>query len=380
MKHLILGDIHADKKFWGNKEIYFEEIQRIKKFVLETVEQHKPDVLINLGDVFHSFRQSKVDLIALMEMHDLYSQLLEKVDIVTLTGNHDYFADRGDKYNVLKSLQFDSEDHTSKIYSNDVFFDVYSATNTLYVYVPYMKDEEYIKDSFDMIKEKIQDERGFDHVYVFGHFDLAEAYSVLKTSDGDDAGVSISDMSFMSEVNKVYLGHWHKRKTLQKGKIEYIGSMRNLVFDDLENVDKGAVILDIAPTGGVEELFVQNPYCSEFFKCKISELETKFADYNFDKKRHYFLKLIYQKGDKHKDMLLSNLDFMKNFDYIVREYDNELKQEDIDLLEVGVSRDQSQDLNNFMDVFREYVKKSKQFNLGKDEIQIAEELFEKQEV
>lgn len=376
MKLLIFGDMHIDKKFWGDQKLYLDEIYKVKRFIKESVEKYKPDYIINLGDIFHSFTQNKLDVIAFMEVYDMYKSLLKTSNIITLTGNHDYFNDRDGKYNMLKAFNIINKKYESKVIDNDRLYSFhYKPLNTLFLFVSYTEDMQMLKDTFDEISETIADGvESYDHIYVFGHFDLAEAYSVIKKEDGDYEGASIKDMSFLPKVDKVYLGHWHKQKMLYKGKVDYIGAVRNLMFDDLGNYDKGAVVLDIS-NSGVKENKIANPYSSIFYSEKVNNIEDKFDPYNFDSNRNYYLKLIYDKGDKHKDMFLKNLTFMKHINHTVRVYDQALERETLSLLDLDVTRDSSNNIKEFIPLFKQYVKKSKKYPFDSDAIEIAEKLF-----
>ena len=88
--------------------------------------------------------------------------------------------------------------------------------------------------------------------------------------------------------------------------------------------------------------------------------------------------MIYNRDDRHKDMLINNLEFMKRFDYVVREYDSNLPEEDISLLSLSVSRDSSNSLKEFLPLFKEYVKKSKKYLFTDEEVVISEKLFRKE--
>jgi len=89
MKLLITGDWHIKETYRG-REGRLKDFELLRDFLLDVIRTEKPDLMIHLGDVFHTLSPFiRKDVINFGV--ELFNNLAEHVRIYVLTGNHDKF-------------------------------------------------------------------------------------------------------------------------------------------------------------------------------------------------------------------------------------------------------------------------------------------------
>ena len=89
MKLLITGDWHIKETYRG-REGRLKDFELLRDFLLDVIKTEKPDLMIHLGDVFHTLSPFiRKDVINFGV--ELFNNLAEHVRIYVLTGNHDKF-------------------------------------------------------------------------------------------------------------------------------------------------------------------------------------------------------------------------------------------------------------------------------------------------
>lgn len=223
MRVLFIGDPHL-------KITRFDLAKQFLAWVNEIITQHKPDLVVNLGDTFdtHAVVRSEV-----------LTEFLKHVDAVNkicpyiyLLGNHDQYKPNDSKYHALKHLK-------GKI---DKFIVVDEITNLHgMTFVPYVhKPEDFPKQTLPICVAH-QTFKGAD----FGD---------ITTKDGVDA-------SSIAGAEIIISGHIHKRQRMDASltggpEILYCGSPFSQSASDI-NQTKGVSLIDT------------ETYAEEFIACPL---------------------------------------------------------------------------------------------------------------
>jgi DNA repair exonuclease SbcCD nuclease subunit len=97
MNILVIGDPHLKISNIGNAEKFLN-------WIVELVEERKPDIVVNLGDTFHDHAVLRSEILGLFRKHfDAIIRLGS--DYRYVLGNHDFFKPDSSKYHALQSFK-----------------------------------------------------------------------------------------------------------------------------------------------------------------------------------------------------------------------------------------------------------------------------------
>lgn len=203
MKVLFVGDPHL----------------RINKFTLATqflsylnkfVDEHKPDLVVNLGDALDTHAVIRSEALNELMSH-IYYVVDSGIPYVYVKGNHDQFTPKDGRYHAL--LPF--KGRIDNLFIVDEIQDLFGMT-----FVPYLADG----DAFP--KKTLP-------VCVAHQTFLGADYGPVNSKEGVDAETVNSDI--------IISGHIHKKHNL--GKVVYVGSPYSQDASDVNQV-KGLTLFD----------------------------------------------------------------------------------------------------------------------------------------
>ncbi len=236
---------------------------------------------VNLGDTFHQALRFYVERYnyVIKSISDITANTLSR-SMVVLEGNHD----RNEDTSAVDTLE---NINGVTLVKNSVKVKFVSEINSYFIFVPYIRDPEKLKEVFDKLHLKFAN-LPKAKTYVFCHIDIKEAYEGLISSSYQLSQFNSYDDLHLDIYTAVFSGHIHFKKKIRDN-FHYIGSVLNHNFSDSAD-RKGLTILDLSPSGCVIE-FKENPYCPLFFKLnlerpdnlakKIARIEAEKAKYEF---------------------------------------------------------------------------------------------------
>lgn len=238
-------------------EIYntFEWIKNITK-------QEKIDLVINLGDTFHQAIRHLVERFTTTTnfINDINKSTTSGKGIV-VEGNHD--RDAGNNISAVEALK---HSESTIVIRKSIQIKYFSEINSTFVFVPFIRDKEQQKDLFDKIYEKIKDK---ENVYIFGHFDIREAYEDINVEEQLEKYNTYQELN-LHKFKAIFSGHLHNPKQINNNMF-YIGSSVALSFSDIQ-ANRGIVILDI-DKNDCKISKIENPFSPIFVKFDIMNTE-----------------------------------------------------------------------------------------------------------
>lgn len=251
VKILISGDKHLGLVSDGMDRL--EEQWRIVERTIEVLEEEKPDVFVDLGDLFHSSRPSP----AAYELAFKYLTSVMKCifDLggyaYFLGGNHDK-PTRGSVH-ALTPLNVICEAHPK------AQVEVITLPTTRLVrgvslwFLPFMTDWEAAEKSNNIISTASKylinytngefSLRGCSPIVAFTHLEVPNASMSNGETVQRDTGLSIPKCLLDKDrVIHVYAGHIHKYQEL--GKVTVVGSAIHVDFGEADD-DKGMILAEV---------------------------------------------------------------------------------------------------------------------------------------
>ena len=220
-KVLFIGDMHL-------KINRFEAAKQFLKWTNQTIKDHKPDLIVNLGDTFdtHAIVRSEI-------MHEFMIHVEEAITVapyVYVVGNHCCYKPNDIKYHALSHVKNKVKD----------FYIVDSVQNLFDItFVPYIHNPLQFPSQTLPICVAHQTFKGAD-------------YGNITTKDGVDA-------STVKGAELIVSGHIHKRQKLvateTTPEVFYPGSPFSQGVSDINQV-KGVSIIE---TDTLKELFIPCP-------------------------------------------------------------------------------------------------------------------------
>jgi predicted MPP superfamily phosphohydrolase len=95
MKILLVGDPHLQMST-------FQQSIDLLKWIESVAEEHKPDVVCNLGDTFHNHAVLRVELLKEFQDHVLRVTQNLNTEYWYVLGNHDQYSNKSSKYHVSR--------------------------------------------------------------------------------------------------------------------------------------------------------------------------------------------------------------------------------------------------------------------------------------
>jgi DNA repair exonuclease SbcCD nuclease subunit len=215
MKVLFVGDPHL-------KINRFELSKSFLKWLNSTIQELKPDVVVNLGDSFdtHSVLRSEI----MTEfMNHVYSVLKLNIPYIYLVGNHDLYKPSDNKYHALSHLV----GRIDNFYIIDKTQDLFDMT-----FVPYLHNPA---------------------IFPLKTLDICVAHQTFKGADYGNITTQDGVDSEAVSASIIISGHIHKKQDL--GKVIYPGSPFSQGVNDINQI-KGLMLFD---TKTFERKFIKCP-------------------------------------------------------------------------------------------------------------------------
>lgn len=204
MKILAVGDLHCRPQ-------YLNDFLKVKEQILITVEKHKPDIVVLLGDTLHNHSQVHTD--AFNAVYGLVKSLavIDGLRTYMLIGNHDYRS----------NSEFCTENHpfnSFKNYVNVVDKPVMLIADKLHriAFMPYVPPGRFA-EAFAFVSEDKPE-------IIFAHQEFKRADFGIVSQHGDEWDMPIPVIS----------GHIHDKQVL-KNNIMYVGTPYMTTFGESED-------------------------------------------------------------------------------------------------------------------------------------------------
>lgn len=217
-KSIVFTDLHFGEK--QNLKSHNEDCIEYLKWVVQTAKRKGITTAFFLGDWHHSRRAINVETLHYsVQGLEIINDYFEK--IYFLEGNHDlFYRETRDVSSVslarsFKNIEVISEPTIKKGKDGDVAL------------IPWLVNDEW-KD----LKNKT-------YKYVFGHFELPH-FLLNAMITMPDTGELNND--HFSKCDYVFSGHFHKRQ--EKGNVIYIGNAFPHNFNDVNDNDRGLMVLE----------------------------------------------------------------------------------------------------------------------------------------
>lgn len=213
MSILFVGDVHA-------KAEDLKDCEALHRLILDTVDSHKPDVVVYLGDQYHN--HSVVNVEVQKFWISAFNEVVRKTRVFALVGNHDK---PGDRLSEATAMQVHSEQ--IRVISEPVELD-----NILFV--PYFHDtKELIRAAAEYPESNV--------LVCHQTFDGAKYENGFYAKEALDPN--------LLHHSTIISGHIHS--PMELGKVIYPGSPRWQTISDA-NTDRSLWLVDIMPDGRLE--------------------------------------------------------------------------------------------------------------------------------
>lgn len=277
-------DLHFGEK--QNSRTHNEDCLEFLDWVIETAKERNIKECVFLGDWHHSRRSINVETLSysmqgLKKINDYFD------NIWFLEGNHDlYFRETREISSVSVVESFDN---IHLIKSPTVL--EFSEGNV--ALIPWL-----VEDEWKQLKNT-------QYKYVFGHFELP-TFLLNAMMEKPDTGEL--NKEHFKNCSYVFSGHFHKRQN--KKNVHYIGNAFPHNFNDVDDNDRGLMILewDNAPE------FINWPNCPSYRRWNIEDVKDDPENTIGDlKKIHaeifYSDSMSYSQACSMRDDLYENNDF-----------------------------------------------------------------------
>lgn len=225
MKAIVFGDPHV-------KPQTLEVNKRVFDFILKTVEERKPDYVINLGDTFHT--KNTVYTSALNLYENFILELTKKTKVIQLIGNHDWAIEySAHPFSVFK--------HIPNLTIVDKYFILEDN-----LFMAYAREKERLQT---LMEEAIATSPK-KLVRMFGHLDI---HGFMPGDDWVEYSPHVSP-EFFSGFEQVISGHYHKQqyKKVNNTEIIFVGTSYTTDFGESDQ-EKRIIEIDLK-TGNIEDI------------------------------------------------------------------------------------------------------------------------------
>lgn len=216
-KIMLIGDPHI-------RHTHFSEGQDLLSWIERVAEEHKPDLIVNLGDTFDDHAVIRAEVLSLVNTH--IRRVVEmRIPMVMVLGNHDMWKPNSSKFHALEVFK-----NVRGVVVADSAVECDGIT-----YIP------YLPNPLDWPNVKT-------NIAVTHNTFVGADYGFKCAEDGIDLDV-VQDYTVIS-------GHIHKRQTLKAGSVIYPGTPTSLTASDVDQA-KGISLLD---TESLSIAFIESPF------------------------------------------------------------------------------------------------------------------------
>lgn len=228
---LVIGDLHI-------KISNINETKKLRKILVDIIEEKEPDRIVILGDTLHDF--NKVTTQPLVESIEFIAEMCKLAPVILLIGNHDL---PGPTYFLSNLHAFTALKYWNNILVVDDICKIFEVNSLKFAAVPYVPD--------GMFQEALESNKNYKDegtTCIFGH----------QTFVGcDDNGfISKTGDEWNESRPLVISGHIHQYQWLQKN-ICYVGTPRQTSFGD--SPEKTVSFFSFSDDGSVKEERIKIP-------------------------------------------------------------------------------------------------------------------------
>lgn len=206
MRFLMYGDLHVNH----GKATYTDFLKKTVDFLIDTIHERQPDVLVNCGDTLDTFGTQNVKDVVLAR--DIIRRLTNAIDPgmhYVMRGNHD----TGDKHGEdtwtdvleMEGVEIINKTTVRSIYGKN------------YLFVPYTRDFD-----IDTFKPDCHIDAAFAHTDWIG--------CRLTPKHISTSGFVPAEVAEVIPGVPVFAGHYHS--PMQAGPVHFVGSPLYMTFND----------------------------------------------------------------------------------------------------------------------------------------------------
>lgn len=263
MKILHTSDWHLGHVLYNNDRS--EEQKTMLEQIISIVQNHKPDVFLIAGDVYHTSQpSSSIQTLfanSIMSLHNANPQM----QIIITAGNHDSAI----KHEIFRQPWQALNVHTiGAINRNDIFQHIIEIENQGFVIaIPYSYERNIPEEFYQTLLSETKKRNTNNlpvilsaHTTIFGCDFTSHQNADEKIVGGIEA---ISIESIGEGYDYLALGHIHKPQFIDKAKekIRYCGTPLPISFD--ENYSHSITLVDIErhnQTPQIQTIEIENPH------------------------------------------------------------------------------------------------------------------------
>lgn len=238
-KIMFIGDPHI-------RHTHLSEGEKLLSWIESAAEEHKPDLIVNLGDTLDDHAVIRAEVLSLVNSH-IRRVVDMKIPMIMLLGNHDMWKPNCSKYHALEVFK-----GIRGVTVADSIIQLDSIT-----YIPYLPNPLDWPDIKTDIAVTHNTFVGADYGFKFA-----------------DDGIPLAQVQGYTVVS----GHVHKKQSLNEGHVVYPGTPTSITASDANQV-KGISFLD---TDSMSWTFIESPFpmwrTLDFDLAKSSYLELNETD------------------------------------------------------------------------------------------------------
>ena len=232
------------------------------------LEQNNIKDIIHLGDVLD--RRKFVNFKTLSDFNNKFVKRLEPYNVDIIVGNHDTYYKNTNEINAPTELL--SENPIFKIYDKP---EVVYKHDLRFLYLPWVTPQN-IDDTTMMLEQEKAD-------IVMGHLEVKG----FEMHNGHISATGLEKRIFR-RFEMILSGHFHKKS--DDGQIYFLGSPYEFNWND-HNCPKGFHIFD-TETRTIEQIRNPNTIHEKIY---YNDEENNYKDFDFEKYKHKYVKLIVEK-------------------------------------------------------------------------------------
>ncbi len=254
MKILLYGDLQISRK----RSDYMEFVQAALTEIHGAVRELKPDILINMGDVFDDFGKLDVrDLVYAYQWMEVfgYEQSQRGKEHWIIKGNHDI----ADKEGTIAAIQVMQQ--TSTIYMGLSVLNIPDLGHV--IVVPYTND-------YDAAMASLEEMSGVAEVAaIFTHTDWLGVRPSIKSGHISTVGLDLKRVRQLFPDTPIFGGHYHTPMDI--GNLHLVGSPLHMTFSDiLSDIQRGYLLWD-TESGAISRFTNSSTYYCAEIRCDTSE-------------------------------------------------------------------------------------------------------------